>query len=113
MIAAEVRIRKVNRLVKTITKLLNDGVADSYVQTLLKTWRTCWMDLAKRSSGGNDRRAGRPLADLMTRFGLIQSQAAANSHRRPVVDLKQDFPKRNRRNTTAREMSFFGFSGDA
>ncbi|KAH9395617.1 hypothetical protein TYRP_020645 [Tyrophagus putrescentiae] len=110
MIAAEVRIRKVNRLVKTITKLLNDGVADSYVQTLLKDLEDLLDGFAEEElKEETTEELDGQLADLMTRFGLIQSQAAANKPPQTSSGLEARLPKEKPPEHDGKKMSFFGF----
>ncbi|KAH9398602.1 hypothetical protein TYRP_018846 [Tyrophagus putrescentiae] len=110
MIAAEVRIRKVNRLVKTITKLLNDGVADSYVQTLLKDLEDLLDGFAEEElKEETTKELDDQLADLMSRFGLIQSQAAANRPPQTCSELESKLPKEKLPEHDGKKMSFFGF----
>ncbi|KAH9390399.1 hypothetical protein TYRP_023103 [Tyrophagus putrescentiae] len=109
MIAAEVRIRKVNRLVKTITKLLNDGVADSYVQTLLKDLEDLLDGFVEEElKEETTKELDDQLADLMSRFGLIQSQAAANRPPQTCSELESKLPKEKLPEHDGRKMSFFG-----
>ncbi|KAH9397676.1 hypothetical protein TYRP_004000 [Tyrophagus putrescentiae] len=110
MIAAEVRIRKVNRLVKTITKLLNDGVADNYVQTLLKDLEDLMDGFAEEElKEETTEELDDQLANLMTRFGLIQSQVAANKPPQTNSGVEARLPKEKPPEHDGKKMSFFGF----
>ena len=110
MIAAEVRIRKVNRLVKTITKLLNDGISDNYVQTLLKDLEDLMDGFAEEElKEETTEELDDQLANLMTRFGLIQSQVAANKPPQTSSGLESKLPKEKPPEHDGKKMSFFGF----